>query len=394
MTTISIVTPSYNQGEFIEETIRSVISQKGNFFIDYIIVDGVSTDKTLDIIRKYEKLINEGIWELKCHGLEFRWVSEKDRGQTHALNKGFKMVKGEIVSWINSDDMYFDNAFNIVTNYFFKHPEVDFVYGDGDVVDENRELQWEWLSRPYDFDLLKSYHFLWNDFTNYIMQQATFWKKIVFDKMGFLDESFHFAMDVEYWVRAGANGLKIEHIPEKLGKFRMITGTKSLSNPTAFWPDMLEIFRRYNGARKMARFFSYFFYNISIHNGFDMANARLQKTGLFKRWNGLDNDEINMLAKKMGKGFKKACLLSMNRAFLGGDRHIALKISRDTLRKYPLLILHPLIWIFFLKCLSGRAISGKLNKFKKELIAFYRKRKFQYRYLESKRKKKTGDFHK
>ena len=167
-------------------------------------------------------------------------------------------------SWINSDDMYFPGSFSVVLNHFSHNPDDDFVFGDGDVIDETGTLQWEWLSRPYDLKLLKSYHFLWNDFTNYIMQQATFWRRGVFDKIGLLDDSLHYTMDIEYWIRAGENGLRLTHIPRKLGKFRMISGTKSLSSDTVFWPENLEIFRRYNGAKAMKPFLTYFYFYLEI----------------------------------------------------------------------------------------------------------------------------------
>ncbi len=410
MKTITVVTPSYNKGEFIEKTIQSVLSQQGDFYIDYIIMDGGSRDQSVAIIKKYEHLLAENCeirekdslqyytniskdknfqWN-KCLGISYRWKSERDKGQTHAINKGFRMAKGQIVSWINSDDAYCNNAFNIVTNHFSKHLADDFVYGDGEVVDENGKLQWEWLSRPYDFTLMKSYHFLWNDFSNYIMQQATFWKRSVFARIGYLDESFHFAMDVEYWLRAGANGLILTHIPEKLGKFRMISGSKSLSSPTAFWPDMLDIFKRYNGAAHMAPFFAYYFYNISLHNGFDLPEAWQEKVNVLKRWQTLGADEIKILEKQAQKGFKKACLLTMNRAFFDSNRQVALNIFKNTTLSHHLLVFHPLTFIFMIKCLLGRKISKRLNTLRKKLIRFYRQRKYQYRYLE-RRKRKTHE---
>ena len=98
---ISIVTPSYNQGEYLEETIRSVISQEGDFHIDYLIMDGGSTDGSVDIIKKYADLVKQGNWEKKCLGIDLTWLSEKDAGQTDAINKGFSRARGEIVSWIN-----------------------------------------------------------------------------------------------------------------------------------------------------------------------------------------------------------------------------------------------------------------------------------------------------
>ena len=317
--TITIITPSFNHGRYIEETIKSVISQEGDFFIDYIIMDGGSTDNTIEIIKKYEELIKNELWKPKCLNIDFRWVSEKDRGQTHAINKGFRIAKGEIVSWINSDDMYCDEAFSIVTEHFLKHPEDDFVFGDGEVIDEKGNLQWEWLSRSYNLKVLKSYHFLWNDFTNYIMQQATFWRKKVFDKIGFLDESFHYAMDIEYWIRAGEYGLKMKHLPIKLGEFRMVAGTKSLSSKMVFWPESLEIFRRYNGAKSMRPFFVYYFFNEGINNNFDLKHVSEQKNIILQRWNALSLSEQNILKEKAEQGFYIACLKLANKAFLYGD---------------------------------------------------------------------------
>ena len=380
--TISIVTPSFNQGEFIEATIQSVISQEGNFFIDYIIMDGGSTDNTVEIIKKYEQLLNNKDWPVKCKGIKLRWLSEEDKGQTHAINKGLKIAEGEIVSYINSDDMYYKDAITIVTEYFSENLKDDFVYGDGDVVDENGNLLWEWLSRPYNFSLMKSYHYLWNDFTNYIMQQATFWRADVLNKIGLLDESFHYAMDVEYWIRAGAAGLKLKHIPVKLGEFRMIKGTKSLSNPTVFWPDMLEIFRKYNGHHRMAPFFSYFFYNVAQNCGYDMHKAWQERANIFTRWNKLSNEEKKILEKKAQQGFERACLISMNKAYNEDNKHTALIIFHHILKRNFLLVLHPLTLIFITKYILGKTISNKLNKLKEMCITFYRQRKYQYRYLQ------------
>jgi glycosyltransferase involved in cell wall biosynthesis len=379
--TISIVTPSLNQGRYIEETIKSVISQEGDFFIEYFVMDGGSTDHTIEILKHFHELIINGAWEQKCLGIEFRWVSEKDRGQAHAINKGFRKARGEIVSWINSDDLYYKNAFSLVAEHFSKHPKDDFAFGDGDVINELGDVQWEWLSRPYDLKLLKSYHFLWNDFTNYIMQQATFWRKDVFNKIGMLDESFRYAMDVEYWIRAGEAGARWNHIPVKLGKFRMISGTKSLSSPTVFWPDMLEIFRRYNGARKMAFFFSYYFYNIARNNGYDMSKAWEKTSDLFPRWKSLSKQEKEVLEKEMRKGFEKACLISMNQAFIEIGRPNAISLFKSFLQGRPLRIFNSFALSFIVKCIFGQKISRRFYQMQQLFINFYRERRYQYRYL-------------
>lgn len=383
--TISIVTPSYNQGEYLEETIMSVISQGGDFYIDYLIMDGGSTDNSVDIIKKYADLVNEGSWEKKCLGIDLTWVSEKDAGQTDAINKGFKMARGEVVSWINSDDMYFPESFSAVFNHFSHNPDDDFVFGDGDVIDKTGALQWEWLSRPYNLKLLKSYHFLWNDFTNYIMQQATFWKRSVFDKIGLLDFSLHYSMDIEYWIRAGEEGLKLTHIPVKLGKFRLIPGTKSLSSDTAFWPENLEIFRRYNGAKAMKPFFTYFYFNEGLSRGFD-AEYILHQNGLIpQRWQGLSKGEQGVLKNLAKKASRIACLRLSNVAFFHGEGKKAYSLFKSVIGHNWLFILHPLSILFLLKLLAGKKVSDAVSKFRLRLIQQYRNRRYLYRYFYERR---------
>jgi glycosyltransferase involved in cell wall biosynthesis len=379
--TISIITPSFNQGEYLEETIRSVISQEGDFYIDYLIMDGGSTDNSVDIIRKYADLVSEGSWGGKCLGIDLIWVSEKDAGQTDAINEGFRKAHGEIVSWINSDDMYFPGCFSVVINHFLQHPDDDFVFGDGYVIDEKGKLQWEWLSRPYNLKLLKSYHFLWNDFTNYIMQQATFWRRGVFDKIGLLDESFHYAMDIEYWIRAGEKGLRLTHIPRKLGKFRMISGTKSLSSDTVFWPENLEIFRRYNGANAMKPFFIYFYFNEGLSRNFDVEYILRQNGFILERWHGLSKEEQEVLKNRAEKAFCVACLRLSNEAFLRGETKKAYSLFKSAIGHSLLLILHPLSVLFLLKLLVGRNVSAALSKFRLRQIQQYRNRKYLYRYF-------------
>jgi hypothetical protein len=276
-----------------------------------------------------------------------------------------------------------------VAEHFRKNPESDFLFGDGEVIDENGKLQWEWLSRPYNLKLLKSYHSLWNDFTNYIMQQATFWRKPVFDKIGELDESFHYAMDVEYWIRAGEAGLKMTHIPLKLGKFRMIPGTKSLSNPTVFWPDMLEIFRKYNGIDKMSFFLSHYFYNVLRNNSYHISldEPLFKGSDIFFKWNCLSKSQKERLEAQIYRGFERACLISMNKALVEGNRQAALNIFHATIRKKPSLIFSPYALIFRLKFYLGQNLSAKLNRFRDLLIRIYRRRRYQYRYFHKNRPK-------
>ncbi len=126
---ISVVTPSYNQGIFIERTIRSVLDQSGDFSIEYFIADGGSTDDTIQIIKDYEFRVREGDYPVRCQGVKFGWVSEKDHGQADAVNKGIYATSGEIIAWINSDDIYYPNAFSTVATFFHNNPSALAVYG-------------------------------------------------------------------------------------------------------------------------------------------------------------------------------------------------------------------------------------------------------------------------
>ena len=219
---VTIVTPSYNQGRWIRKTLESVAAQTYPR-IEHVVVDGGSTDETVQLLREAPGI---------------RWISEPDRGQAHAINKGISMSGGEFIAYLNSDDLLYPDAVTVAVDSFRHDPSADLLYGDGTVIDEKGIALWEWLSRPEDFRLLADYHFLWNDSTNYILQQATFWRRSLHDRVGLFDESFHYALDVEFWLRTGFSGARMVHVPRKLGLFRMIQGTKSLSSPLAFWPGL------------------------------------------------------------------------------------------------------------------------------------------------------------
>jgi hypothetical protein len=148
-----------------------------------------------------------------------------------------------------------------------------------------------------------------------------------------------------------------------------------------FWPDMLEIFRKYNGADKIAPFLSYYFYNIFKNNKYDIRKPSLEGSDIFSKWNLLSKSEKAKLEREIYKGFEKACLISMNKAFLEDGKHAALNICYATLQKKSLLIFTPLALIFIMRCLLGQKISKSLDKLKELLINFYRQRKYQYRYL-------------
>lgn len=377
---VSIVTPSYNQASFIAETIESVLSQAGDFEIEYFVMDGGSTDGSVEIIKHYADQVAAETWPKQCAHVSMRWVSQRDRGQSDAINQGLRQSTGEVVSYINSDDSYPPGAFERVVQEFAAHPEADFIYGDGDVVDEVGQRQWEWLSRPYNHGVMTSYHFLWNDFTNYIMQQATFWRRSVIGRVGYFDETFHYAMDAEYWIRAGQAGLHLRHLPYKLGRFRLIPGTKSLSSPTAFWSDYLEIYRRYRGTRSLSLYFAYFYYNLTRQFDCDFNQAQSHGQKVFERWAALARPEQLALERQARWGFSLACVLGASALHRRHQPDLAAQAWRLGRSRQPRVLLHPFAWMYLLQRLAGSKLAARWEAGVGRLIRWYRWHRYEYRY--------------
>jgi glycosyltransferase involved in cell wall biosynthesis len=215
----SIVTPSYNQGEFLAETIESVISQEGDFSIDYIIVDGGSNDNSTEIIEHYESMLQHGEWPIKCRGITYRWLSEKDNGQTDALMKGFRMARGEILAWLNSDDTYLSGALQAATGLFRDHPGTGLLYGDAHYCDTAGAIIGRYRTEEFDLNTLASF--------NFICQPSTFFRRDVFEAVDCLDESLHFAMDYDLWIRIGKR-FPCHYLPRFLSKYRLHGASKTI----------------------------------------------------------------------------------------------------------------------------------------------------------------------
>lgn len=216
----SVITVSYNQGEFIEETIKSVIFQKGDFFLEYLIIDGGSTDNTLKILDRYKNLIDKQEIEINCKGINFRYISEKDEGPTNALNKGLKMINGEIIGIINSDDLYPEDAFEKVWEEFRKNKEVEIVYGDVKFIDEKSNF----ISLRKGIPELSEKNFICE---NPIIQPEVFIRRNVIEKVGIFDENFKFVNDYEFWIRCLRNNIKFKYIPYTLAIFRRRKNARS-----------------------------------------------------------------------------------------------------------------------------------------------------------------------
>ena len=223
---MSIVTPSYNQGQFIEETIRSVLLQ-GYPNLEYIIVDGGSTDGSVEVIRKYEPWL--------AH-----WVSEPDDGQAAAINKGWRRATGEIVAWLNSDDCYEPGAVHAAATYLDEHSEVAAVYGRCAFVDEHgRALAGGKPSGEQAVDLER-----WlTTWITPIPQPSTFVRRSVLDEIGFLDETLQFCMDTDLWIRIALVAV-FGNIPACLSRFRYHPASKSSRLYRLNGQEMLAIARK------------------------------------------------------------------------------------------------------------------------------------------------------
>ncbi len=201
---ISVVTPSYNQAEFLERTILSVLNQ--NYpNLEYIIIDGGSTDGSVEIIKKYEKYLAY-------------WVSEKDRGQSHALNKGFERATGNLVGWQNSDDIYLPGAFFKVAEIYKRKPDYDVYFGNVYLIDENDSIIRDIRYVPFSYFSL--IYEGWN-----ITNQTTFFKKDSL-KSYKLDESYQYAMDGYLFINLRKDNKKFKFIRGFLGAFRIQAKSK------------------------------------------------------------------------------------------------------------------------------------------------------------------------
>lgn len=226
MMLISIVTPSYNQARYIEQTIKSVLSQDYPR-IEYLIVDGGSTDGSQNIIKKYEDKLG---W----------WVSEKDRGQTDAINKGFARARGDVLAWINSDDTYEPGAVTAAVAYLRDHPEVGMVYGDCNFINESGKVIGRFNSAQTNYRLLRRGY-------AHIPQQTMFFRADLWKQVGPLDPSFYFAMDYDLWTRIAAR-TEIKYVPQTWANFRLHSSGKTILADDRCWPEMIRVHYRDGGS--------------------------------------------------------------------------------------------------------------------------------------------------
>jgi glycosyltransferase involved in cell wall biosynthesis len=224
---ISIVTPSFNQASHLEAALRSVLEQAYPN-IEYIVIDGGSTDGSLDILRRYADRLAY-------------WSSEPDSGQTDAVNKGFARAHGEILAWLNSDDVYLPGAIAEAVDYLTTHPEVGMVYGQADYIGGDGRIIGRFPSALTDYRRLRQGYV-------HIPQQAAFFRARLWKMVGPLDPTFFFAMDYDLWVRI-ASVSRLAHMPRRWAGFRLHGQTKTLAAGDRCWPEMIRVHRRLGGGR-------------------------------------------------------------------------------------------------------------------------------------------------
>lgn len=250
-----MITPSYNQGAYIEQTILSVLGQKGDFELEYLIIDGGSKDSTLEILKKYDG--------------QLHWISEKDRGQSHAVNKGFTRATGDIIGWLNSDDLYDEGAIQKVVSAFRSNPDCLWAVGRCRIIDENgREIRKavtryknKWLGR-YSYNGL-----LVEDF---ISQPAVWFRKSFLNEVGLLDENLHYTMDYDLWLRMGAI-TNPSIINDYLASFRYYSKSKTGGELEKSLAEVRKLCHRYaNGKRDVL--FGNWIYRMKIKLGYSLMN--------------------------------------------------------------------------------------------------------------------------
>lgn len=217
---VSIVTPSFNSADYIEQAIVSVQRQDYSR-PEHIIIDGQSTDGTLDILRRYEPAVT--------------WLSEPDNGQADAINKGFRMAKGEIVGWLNADDTYQLGAIKSAVAFLLANPAIDLVYGNFNFVDEHGQVIATHTTPAFTLEKIL--------YAAIIPQTSMFFRRRVLDGLGGVNPDLHYTMDWEFTLRV-VRRYNVARVAQTWGNFRIVEGTKSAQQPEKFWPEIIPVLQQ------------------------------------------------------------------------------------------------------------------------------------------------------
>ena len=262
---VSIVTPSFNKGPYIEETLLSIRNQTYKN-IEHIVIDGGSTDETLAILKKYSN--------------DLVWVSEPDKGQSDAINKGWKLAKGDLIAYLNADDTYLPDAVEIAVNYFMQHPETAMLYGDGILTDEKGKFLMNFTAGEFN---LKNLVFCKDN----ILQPAVFLRKTVFDIIGDIDVDLHLAMDLDYWIRTGTR-YNVKYIPKQLATAKIYKDAKSSEQMHKYVKECEHILAKIFSNPQLPRYIKLIekdAYNfVYVKGGLDYLHVNMVREGMRYLW--------------------------------------------------------------------------------------------------------------
>lgn len=231
---VSIVTPSFNQGRFLRRTIDSVLGQDYPH-IEYLVFDGGSSDESIDLLRSYAD--------------RFFWRAQPDRGQTDAINQGLRRARGEILAYLNSDDVLLPGAVTRIVERFRQQPDADLLYGNAYHIDADDRILNEYPTAPFSFARLLQ--------SCCICQPATFWRRRVIERIGLFDVTLQCAMDYEYWLRLARVGGTLGHVPEFLACSRWHAATKTLSARMRVYHEILAVSRRHAEDASFSQYYAY-----------------------------------------------------------------------------------------------------------------------------------------
>jgi glycosyltransferase involved in cell wall biosynthesis len=221
---LSVVTPSFNQGQFIRTTIESVLRQ-GLSDLQYLVMDGGSTDQTIAILQDF--------------GDRLTFFSEPDEGIADAINKGLSLCQGEIIGWLNSDDIYYPGTLRRVLELFDRHPEIDVIYGRADHIDDQGAIIEEYPTREWSFDALINHCI--------ISQPAAFFRREVIQRFGALDSAHKYCVDYELWIRLGRGGARFLFVPELFAATRLHAQAKTVASRLQCHIDINDIMIKHLG---------------------------------------------------------------------------------------------------------------------------------------------------
>lgn len=229
-----IVTPSFNQAHFIRRTLESVLTQEAD--IDYLVIDAESTDGTIEILEDYKKRYRN-----------FDFVSEPDDGQSDAINKGLRRVRGDILAYINADDEYAPGALRQVADFFDRHTETDWAYGEYQIIDEKNRIIRKFLS-TYKHFVGRHYAYKKLLRINIVPQPSTFWRRSIVDTFGYFSTDHDLVMDYEYWCRIGER-FPAKQMPFLTSLYRFYRESKSGAQYPKQYRQELEVAQAYNKGR-------------------------------------------------------------------------------------------------------------------------------------------------